>query len=191
MIFRESGLVFEFDPGRWIVKAFDDHPYYRALSGHGFKGVDFIGLLNGQELVCVEVKNYRRTFPDHPSLLQEFLLQEQAGVLRKMEDTLRILDLIHQYYRRKWGFRYLDPIFSHYPAVFREWGFWSKAKQIHSLSGQCRFVWYIAHDTPDWSSLLQALPTMEVMPNKPLHLFDISASHTPNLPFVKLSRPGS
>jgi len=120
MIFRESGLVFEFDPGRWIVKAFDDHPYYRALSGHGFKGVDFIGLLNGQELVCVEVKNYRRTFPDHPSLLQEFLLQEQAGVLRKMEDTLRILDLIHQYYRRKWGFRYR--VFTVKPEVLQELG---------------------------------------------------------------------
>ena len=41
--FTESGLCFTFSK-RWKVLKYDEHRFYRYLSGSGFKGVDFIGM---------------------------------------------------------------------------------------------------------------------------------------------------
>ena len=59
--FIESGLTFSFSK-RWKVLKYDKHRFYRYLSGSGFKGVDFIGVLDEKQLVLIEVKNYKDRF---------------------------------------------------------------------------------------------------------------------------------
>lgn len=158
MTFRESGLVFEFPSSHWVVKPFDRHPFYKVLSGQGFKGVDFIGLHNDEELVCMEVKNYRRSVLTTESEWLAFLESERRVVEHKMEDTLQILELINQYYRRKSFFRLLNPLFSRFPAFFSEWGFWSRAKDLSENLDKCRFVWWVDTDSSTEEDFWQKLP---------------------------------
>ncbi|NNE29048.1 MAG: hypothetical protein HKN16_05405, partial [Saprospiraceae bacterium] len=58
MIFSESGLQFQFS-NDWTVIKYDDHKFFRYLSGEGLKGVDFLGFTSEGGLFLMEVKNYR------------------------------------------------------------------------------------------------------------------------------------
>lgn len=178
MIFQESGLTFEFASQHWIVKDFDHHPYYRILSGEGFKGVDFIGLLDKETLVCMEVKQYRQSFPESKEALLHFLHQEAEKVLQKMEDTLYVVGLIHQYYRRKRLFRLMEPIVSQYPRTYGEWGFWSKAKQLSSSPAHCKFVWFVGFSSPKTTALLYQVPDLLQLFHPHLSLCFAPIAHT-------------
>ncbi len=170
MIYKESGLVFDFSGEHWVVKAFDRHPYYKALSGHGFKGVDFLGLFEDSQLVCMEVKNYRNLPSTDPVEFIQFLESESRVVRQKMEDTLRIIDLIDQYHHRKWLFRLFKPFVSQYPRFFREWGFWSRAKTLSENPLNCRFVWWIDTSLTIDPDLWQALAANALQGKHPLEI---------------------
>jgi len=63
MQLKESALLFDFEETDWIVKKYDDHRYYKSLSGAGLKGVDFIGIFQQEKVVFIEVKNFRAKHP--------------------------------------------------------------------------------------------------------------------------------
>jgi hypothetical protein len=134
--FLESELRFTF-PKDWIVYRYDEHRFYRYLSGSGLKGVDFIAV-HQEELILIEVKNYATRFEKKDYDPMEILLTNPAYYIkryrRKFEDTLRLLDIINQYYNRKWWYRKLFQPFKSYfsksSILKRETGFWSKAIEI-------------------------------------------------------------
>lgn len=129
-IFEESNLHFHFNEN-WQVQAFDKTKYYKALSGRGFKGVDFIGILNQKTPVLIEAKNYeRRSFSpkapdiknilgDNPRLVTQFI--------HKMEDSLYVVRVIEKVLLRKWSYRFASFWERQFRSTYfytKEWLFW-------------------------------------------------------------------
>ena len=129
--YTESGAVFEFSPG-WIVKKFDAHRYYRWLSGQGFKGVDFLAFRPNDSLLCIEVKNYRGE-PPTPSVIADTFCKKISG-------TLKIVEIIEQYYLRKPLYRLTQKWIRRWPQYFGEWGFWSEVAELALNRHNCVFV---------------------------------------------------
>lgn len=132
-IFLESGLKFKF-PEDWLVFKYDEHRFYQYLSGAGLKGVDFIAI-HEERLFLIEVKNYMERFAKKGEHPMDPLLENPASYVtryfRKFEDTFRLLDIIEQYYLRKWWYRKIFKVFKSYfsenSILKTETGFWSKA----------------------------------------------------------------
>ena len=136
--FEESDLTFQFSRN-WVVKKFDDHKYYRILSGYGLKGVDFIGILDQTTLVLIEVKNYKRRkeSPKAPNITD--ILGNKPPLIDafvyKIEDTILAINTVHKYLLRKWQFRLNQFIWKHLPIHWftnGEWAFWERCHQILS-----------------------------------------------------------
>lgn len=142
MEFIESGLHFRFAE-EWAIKKYDAHRFYKGLSGHGLKGVDFLGIL-GEELYLFEVKNFRRRHSPQAGDPLDAVLFEPAAfaeeIAFKAEDTLLAIDAIWQYYNRKWLFRRLLPAFRRLPASASDWRFWARAYDLMQEPGQVRVV---------------------------------------------------
>lgn len=103
--YEESGLVFRFSPS-WKVLRWDKSPYYKKVSGRGFKGVDFIGI-HGKTLYLIEVKNYVPRTSNHLAIIArlETLQPLKKQITSKVDDTLRLLELVAFYLNKKWWIR--------------------------------------------------------------------------------------
>lgn len=105
MTFTESDICFRFGP-QWVVCRYDTHRYYRGWSGVGLKGVDFIGILEEETLVVMEVKNFRiRPAGNRGHTLDALLahpgkLTEAFG--NKIADTFTAIDAVRRYVQRRW-----------------------------------------------------------------------------------------
>jgi len=130
--FKESGLHFIFSK-RWQVLKYDEHRFYGYLSGSGFKGVDFIGILDQKHLVLMEVKNYHERLHSDTSKPIDSLLADPESFAesysRKFSDTFQLIEIIRQYYARKWWYQRIRPIiFKVLPQKYlikTNWGFWN------------------------------------------------------------------
>ncbi len=140
MVFYESGWAFEFEEG-WLVKKFDHHRYYQSLSGNGFKGMDFIAIKPNQQLLLLEVKNYRDQEPPSSEALAETFCQ-------KVEDSLHVIELIQKYYYRKWYYRMLHSIIQKRPVFFGEWGFWTEVMNLVKQGNSHTILWIEAPVAP-------------------------------------------
>ena len=150
MTFQESGLQFTFGPG-WVVKKYDEHRYFRSLSGMGLKGVDFLAIRGGKELIFIEVKNYRTRYNAKMDRSFEVVakpVHELAYELkRKSEDTLLAMDAVMQYYNRSWWYKRLRPLWLRWPWQQQNRSFWTRANELvnHSL----HYVIWLALDLDD------------------------------------------
>lgn len=133
--FVESGLSFEF-PEDWKVLKYDSHRFYGYLSGSGLKGVDFIAL-NGEQLFLIEIKNYvERYYKDGQHPMDALMDNQEAyafGFQRKFTDTIKLLEVIGQYYKRKWWFWIFQKSrywFSLEKVIQTEAGFWTRAFEL-------------------------------------------------------------
>jgi hypothetical protein len=113
MTFSESSLQLTFDPEAWEVIAYDRHRYYNTLKGAGLRGVDFLGIWREDTLVLLEIKNFR-VRPAGQSEAAIRILLEQPDLLieamaEKRRDTLKGLEGIEGYWRRRWWYRLLEP----------------------------------------------------------------------------------
>ncbi len=135
--FTESGLDFQFSK-RWQVLKYDEHRFYRYLSGSGFKGVDFIGILDEKQLVLIEIKNYKDRFsldesdPTGDLLTDPITYAEKYS--QKFQDTFQLIGIIRKYYQRKWWFKQLRQLIlqiipRNWLLQF-DWGFWNIAIQL-------------------------------------------------------------
>lgn len=135
--FTESGLNFQFSD-RWKVLKYDEHRFYRYLSGSGFKGVDFIGILDEKQVVLIEVKNYKdryatdETDPTADLLNNPEMYAEKYA--QKFQDTFQLIDIIRKYFKRKWWFRHLRSMLLRFiprRLLLRfDWGFWNLMIQL-------------------------------------------------------------
>jgi len=136
MLLYESDLVFDFEETAWVVKKYDEHPYYKRLSGRGLKGVDFIGIFQEQQVVFIEVKHFRSR---HPTLQEEFAVlattkQFIGKMADKMEDTFKVLQAVAAYLRKKWWYRLFLTWEAYLPLCLlkqQDWFFWH---QVHELA---------------------------------------------------------
>lgn len=130
--FTEGRLIFRFDPAHWQVRKYDDHTYFKGFSGVGLKGVDFVGILDENLLVLLEVKNYtwKGTSFREKDVRQTLQYPDQiiAAVIQKMEDTLAGLRAIRIHYQRKQArtWRWLD----RFRKKDEEQAFWNQATSL-------------------------------------------------------------
>jgi hypothetical protein len=136
MTYVESGLRFIF-PKNWRVKKYDEHHFYRALSGSGLKGVDFIGVLNQKKLILIEVKNYKIRFPAKPPPIQEKILGLSPSLVQtmtyKVDDTFLAVNTIIKYYQRRWWYAPFLKLFDYLPIAYLlrfEWAYWTYVQRL-------------------------------------------------------------
>lgn len=150
MTFEESGLQFSFT-SNWVVKKYDEHQYFRALSGNGLKGVDFIAIRDHRELVFIEVKNYRTRYNPDMDVSFDVLVKpapELAYELkRKLEDTLLTMDAVLQYYHRSWWFRTFRNWWMRWPFLQHNRAFWTVANTL--VEHHLHYVVWLALDMDD------------------------------------------
>lgn len=136
--FIESDLQFVFSDN-WVIKAYDDHPFYKALAGNGLKGVDFIGILNQETVVLIEVKNYKIRFPTVFPPIQDKITGTTPAIvdtmLRKAVDTRRALRIFRKYYERRWWLHPFAFLIKILPVSYQlkiEWNFWlAVERKVH------------------------------------------------------------
>lgn len=129
--FIESDLHFYFND-QWLIKKYDNHRFYRHLSGVGLKAVDFIGLWKGKKVILMEIKNYKTRYTDHFPPIGEKILAKNPTLValmeNKIEDTFLAIETIIKYYQRRWWYRIfvkiIPPVLPRYFQYF-EWGFWT------------------------------------------------------------------
>ncbi len=136
--FHESGLLFSF-PKDWQVLKYDAHPYFRAISGAGMRGADFIWVDSAGVLTLMEVKHFRK--PSQPGIDAPDLLPPPAelaeAVGRKMADTLMGIQVVEGYLSRKWTFRVwrrLAQLIGKRAPQMGEWMVWQnlhRAGEVH------------------------------------------------------------
>jgi len=135
--FIESGLTFSFSK-RWNVLKYDEHRFYRYLSGSGFKGVDFIGILDEKQFALIEVKNYKDRYILDKFDPTEGLINDPVAYAKKyaqkFNDTFQLIGIIRKYYKRKWWFRntrkLLLRIIPKRVLLQFDWGFWNIVIQL-------------------------------------------------------------
>ena len=146
--FHESNLAFQFNSDWQIIK-FDEHRFYRLLAGQGLSGVDFLGIYKKRELVLIEVKNYvDRYKKDEDDPWSNFKKDPSiflSPVEKKMKDSLRLIDIIYQYYQRKWWFRLLEKsnlfrLFCFFKKQL-SWVFWIKCYQLSNNNQLSKVLW--------------------------------------------------
>lgn len=143
MTFNESGLDFEFDDS-WVVKKYDDHRFYKRLSGVGLKAVDFIGIWKEEILVLIEVKNYKIRYQDLKQLPIQNILNDpdqlSIAIINKVEDSLSAIDAIHTAYCRKWWYRLFLPFINLFKKSSADWPFWT---MVHNLIDKEQEIWVV------------------------------------------------
>lgn len=107
-IFIESDLQFEFS-SNWIVRKYDEHPFYQAMSGAGMSAVDFVGIHPSGKLFLMEVKNFKSRSEKENLRTLEKLEGESPLLLEileeKVEETQKGIRAISQYLHKKWWYR--------------------------------------------------------------------------------------
>lgn len=158
MDFLESGLRFIFGP-EWVVKKYDEHPYFQGLSGAGLKGVDFIAIHAGRKAVLIEVKNYRTRHNVEMDRFFEVLAKpaEELAIemRRKTEDTLLAIDAVRQYYDRSWWYRRFRRLWIHWPWVQHNRAFWTRINEL--ADQQLQVVLWLALDEDDPNAYIDEL----------------------------------
>jgi len=161
-IYKESDLTFEFNHD-WEVMKYDEHAYFKILSGSGLKGVDFIGIYQHKWLYLIEVKNYhRRSYspkePDwsalkgnNPALVNDFF--------EKIVDSLKLIWLVERYLQRQWWYSvasWLRRLLNR-NKMSKDWHFWKAVNTIALEPDNILAVLWIESGSP----LLESLHTTE------------------------------
>lgn len=163
MTFTESNLRFTFQK-QWKIEKYDTHKYYQGLSGAGFKGVDFLGILEDRQLVLFEVKNYTIRNHHMKAPVQQELLDRPEllaqTVSKKVTDTLHTISLVQKYYQRKWWYRNFFSVFRKWYIPSRDWIFWTRA---YELSQKTENIWAVLWLESDYMSKDAFFETHELL----------------------------
>ena len=134
--FKESGLVFQFNED-WVINKYDEHRYFRRLSGAGLKGVDFLGIYKKEELVLIEVKNYRIRYKEKPPTAIYHIIENPEILAKKIQqkarDTLQAIRVVNKLYKRNWFYKLWMPILKllrNSSFTVNTWLFWTRAQSL-------------------------------------------------------------
>ncbi|MEO1434957.1 MAG: hypothetical protein AAFV80_05430 [Bacteroidota bacterium] len=186
-IFQESGIQFEFSE-EWVVKKYDDHRFYKYLSGRGFSGVDFISIRNGKEVVFWEMKNFlprpggrghdpEQTLEDDP---ERFYYE----ISEKVKDTLLLIDTVKKYYLRKWWFRWFYRYFKNRKKPQADWIFWSQLDELIQEKG-VHFILWMETKRLDAQHFAEPIQAKLLALNARIEI--LNRQHNPYAPSVKTS----
>jgi hypothetical protein len=149
--FRESDIIFQFNEN-WVVNKYDEHRYFQRLAGAGLKGVDFLGIYNKEELVLIEVKNYRIRYKEKaPTEIYHILENPEVlveKIKQKSEDTLRAIRVINKLYQRNWFYKLWMPILKllrNTPFTVNTWLFWTRA-QVLIETGKFKVILWLENE---------------------------------------------
>lgn len=149
MRFEESGLFFAFSDA-WEVRPFDDHEYYRWVSGLGVRGVDFVGIYQ-DKLVLLEVKNYRRragmgasdafqAVRDNPEAFAEKMSEKVSG-------SIRCMRAVNSSYQRRWWFSWFERLPDRWKRRSPRSYFWYTVAEMTHDTSNCIFILWLEADT--------------------------------------------
>ena len=140
--FVESAYLFRFCDD-WNVIKYDEHRFYKNLSGQSLSGVDFAGIYKGEECYLIEVKNYKQERSrNYDKPFEEFL----SEMVEKGRDSIRLIKVIKKYLDRKILYRAFYGLIKKYPILNREWFFWSELYRISIEEKKASFVLLIDSD---------------------------------------------
>ena len=137
MQWEESALGFEFGP-RWVVRRYDAHRFYQAISGSDMKGVDFVAIYDDRRLVFIEVKNYTRRFGGRlPEVVPPLDRPREfaAHVSRKWHDSLQAVRIFQLVLLRNWRYRLLHRLLVRFLPAHHDWRFWTRAYRLTQTPG--------------------------------------------------------
>ena len=151
MTFQESDLKFQFSDAAWQVIKYDTHRYFKILSGAGLKGIDFLSIYQGKQVVFFEVKNFHTHQPTKNGAYQiiENTQEFIENIIGKMEDTLSAIKVVTQYFHRKWWYRFFLTYHRFIPNIFiqqKDWYFWHRIQALINNSDEWRFVLWLEID---------------------------------------------
>ena len=137
MEFEESGRLFQFGEG-WVVRRYDAHRYYQAISGSHMKGVDFVGIYQNRFLLFIEVKDYTLRYGDTlPAEVPP--LDDPARfartIERKLQDSLRAVRVFRLALLRNWRYRFFHHLAQPFLPARHDWRFWTRAHQLLHVDG--------------------------------------------------------
>ena len=179
--FTEGNLSFTFGES-WNVIKYDDHRYYLTLSGSSFSGVDFAGIYNCDQAVFIEVKNYLQY--EGPIRDNSEILAKKYG--EKITDTLRLIDIVQRYHRRKWWYRTLKSYIQKYPWLHRDWFFWTSLQEMIQDQSKYRFIFLVLCSEQDQKLFNHVLKNIrDLHPNTNVDIQYKGASLIPDLHFNK------
>ncbi len=135
-IFHESELTFSFSEN-WKVMRYDEHRYYKIVSGRSISGVDFACITPEDHLILIEVKNFFQYQQD--GVIND-LGRFAEEMKEKILDTLDLIDIIHRYHGRKWSYRILYGLVRRFPSLHYDWWYWSTMYDLHLSSEKLRFI---------------------------------------------------
>lgn len=140
--FVESAFMFRFNDD-WNVIRYDEHRFYKSLSGQSLSGVDFAGIYKGSECLLIEVKNFKqRNARVYEKSFEEF----HSEILEKAKDSLHLIGVIKKYLQRKFLYRAFYNLVEKYPILNKEWFFWSELYRIAIEDKNAHFVLLIDSD---------------------------------------------
>jgi len=142
-IFHESELTFYFNRD-WKVLRYDEHKYYRIVSGRSVSGVDFACITPDETLLLIEVKNF---YQYNRSGLIDDTNRFAEEIKEKIVDTLDLITIIHKYHRRKWTFRIMIDLVRRFPKLHYDWWFWSKMYDLHLQPEKLLFLLVLESET--------------------------------------------
>lgn len=150
--FIESDLQFYF-PDHWAVREYDNHRFYKNLSGLGLKGLDFLVLDPEDEghLYLMEVKNYRTRVREGITYEAPLKSAEElaATVAVKYEHTLRAIRAVHLHYQRKWWYRLLHRMIQQSSYTQYDSVFWTRAYQLAGQPAQHSLLLWLETEMED------------------------------------------
>jgi len=131
----ESKHKFSFDD-RWHILKYDDHPYYRVVSGRSWRGIDFAGIYEDAHLYLIEVKNFYQFGNDGEiEDVNQFVLEIKEKIL----DTVDLVQIIEKYHQRKWMYRLWIRLVKRFKELNTNWWFWNRMFEFIEI-GSFTFV---------------------------------------------------
>lgn len=134
--FAESGYNFEFSD-EWNVIKYDDHRFYKLLSGHDMSGVDFAGIRGKEALFFIEIKNFDQHKSDQMHKpIDEFVNE----IIEKGNDCIRLIRIIKKYLERKFWYKAFFNLVNRFTWLNPEWHLWTEFYRIAILEKKAVFV---------------------------------------------------
>lgn len=106
-------------PLDWEVIKLDAHPYYKKVSGHNLKSMDFMAIHEDWGLVLIELKDYIRGSKPPDDL--------DDVIEKKAADSVRLIRAVQRHLDKQWYYKLFFKWLKWKWAYPGEWDIWLKA----------------------------------------------------------------